>query len=326
MVESPAAAAPSKKEKFLAVVWWGLALGLVAGCTINDISGFDWVHFYYPRGRDFHPTIVANPLWLYFVIAPVTLLPMKAAYAVFLLLNVGMIWLACRLTGVNRLAVLLSFPTLWLLWYGQIDGFVALGVALGLWAVRQEKPIWLGLALLLLLVKPHIGAPLALIYFLWSRSWRALAVAAAVFLLSLVVWRPDWPIIWIRSLLQFANPPAGATITTAGQETNISLFPYGLVAWLVVLLPMPRTERAIAALAATFLSVPYAPTYSLLALLVLPVPWWVYGLSSVPLVMGPSGYWVTTLAPLGCLAWITARQWPVMKATLASGRLFYRAR
>jgi hypothetical protein len=85
------------------------------------------------------------------------------------------------------------------------------------------------------------------------------------------------------------------------------------LAWLVVVLPMSRLERAISVLAATFLSIPYAPTYSLLALLALPVPWWVYVLSSVPLVTGPAGYWVTVFAPLGCLVWIAARRLPAFR-------------
>lgn len=311
---APMIKAPSKIQKFLPVLWWGLALGLVVGCAINTtLSGFDWVRFYYPRAHDFRPEVVANPLWVYFVLAPIAVLPVREAYAVFTLLNVVMIWLSSRLAGVNRFALLLSFPALWLLWFGQLDGFLALGAALGLWAVERRRPAWLGLALLLLLVKPHLGAPLALLYFLWSRDWRALAVCAAGFLLTLLVWRPDWPLIWIKSLLQFARPPAEVTLTTAGQQTNISLYPYGLVAWLVpLLLPLPRADRAIAVVAATFVSVPYAPTYSLLALLVLPVPWWAYVISSVPVVTGPAGYWFTVFAPLGCLAWLLVRYWPAL--------------
>jgi len=310
-VSVSAAEQATAKERRWAIAWWGIALGIVIGCGLNSISGFDWVHFYYPRAHDFAPTSVINPMWIYLVVAPIAYLPIRVGYVVFSLVNVSLIWLGSRLTGVNRFALLLSFPALWVLWYGQLDIFVMLGVALGFWAVQHQKPAWLGVALLLLLVKPHIGGPLAVVYFMWSRNWRTVVVFGAVLLLTLIIWGVEWPIIWIKSLFRVATPPPEATITTAGQWTNISLFPYGLLAWLVVLLPMPRVERATAILSATFLSVPYAATYSLIALLVLPVSWWVYVLSSVPLVLGPNGYWITAFAPLGCLGWIAYKRLPI---------------
>ena len=314
----PAAPQPTAMARRLAIVWWGVALGIVIGCGLNAISGFDWVHFYYPRAHDFAPETVINPLWLYLLIAPLGYLPMRVSYALFSLVNVSLLWLGSRLTGVNRFALLLSFPALWVLWYGQVDILVMFGAALGFWAVQTRRPIWLGVALLLLLIKPHIGAPLAILYFLWLRDWRALAVCGAVLFLTLIIWGFDWPLSWLRSLLQVAAPPPDVALTTAGQQTNISLFPYGLLAWLVMLLPMSRVERAIGTLAATFLSAPYAATYSLITLLVLPAPWWVYLLSSVPLVLGPKGYWLTTFAPLGCLGWLAARRLtPFVKARLA---------
>lgn len=307
------------KGKRLAIVWWGVALGLVIGCALNPISGYDWVNFYYPRGHIFAPEWVVNPLWIYFVLAPIAYLPTRVGYVILSLINVSIIWLGSQLTGVNRFALLLSFPALWVLWYGQIDGFVMLGVTLGLWAVQRHKSVLLGFALLLLLVKPHIGGPLAVLYFLWARNWRVLVTFGIVLLLSMIVWRFDWPAIWVKTLLQIATPPPDATMTTAAQRTNISLYPYGLLSWLVVVLPMPRAERAISVVAATFLSMPYTATYSLIALLVLPVPWWAYLLSSTPLILGPDGYWVTTFVPLGCLGWIAAKRLLIIAKDRASG-------
>jgi hypothetical protein len=284
------------------IIWWALALGLTAGIAANTISGFDWISFYYPRANGDIYASLYNPLWIYLVIKPLALLPLRSSFVVFTLLNVAMLRFGSYLSGANKFWLLLSFPAFWVLWFGQLDGLVMLGAALGFWAVQQKRPVVLGLALALLLVKPHIGGPLALLYLFWSRNWKAPATFAAVVLLSMLMWGEQWPYIWLRNLLLESGRGA-----TAAQETNISLFPYGLLAWLVLLAPLNRPQRAVVVLAATFLSTPYAPIYSLLILLVMPLPWWVYVLSSAPYGLGPTGYKIATLAPVGVLGWIL---WP----------------
>jgi hypothetical protein len=220
------------------------------------------------------------------------------------LLNVSKIRWGSYLRGANKFWLLLSFPAFWGLWVGQLDGLVMLGVALGFWAVQQQRPVVLGLALALLLAKPHIGGPTALLYLYWLRHWKAPATFAAVVLLSMLVWGGQWPYLWLRNL--WLESGGGAT---AAQGTNISLFPYGLLAWrCCCCLWPPAADHAV--LAATFLSTPYAPIYSLLALLVLPLPWWAYALSSAPYILGPTGYRLATLAPLGVLVWIG---WPWLR-------------
>jgi hypothetical protein len=299
------------------VVWWGIGLGIAVGCASSQLSGFDFVTAYYPQARNGGASIISaqevyrNPAWVLFIMTPISWLPVRVAFLVFNLINLGCIWVACRLTGVNRYLVLLSFPALWIFWYGQMDGFVMLGAALGWWAVNAgcdpaRKPYWLGLAFLLLLSKPHLGAPLAAIYFFWSRDWRTLALMGAVFLASLAIWGIGWPAAWLNTLFSLARSyPVGKDVLDL--RSNISLYPYGLMAWLAALIPMPRLEKIITVFSATIVSVPYAPTYSLLSLLVFPIPAWAYIFSSAPVVFGPAGYWITTLAPLGCLAWLSVK-------------------
>jgi hypothetical protein len=281
------------------VVWWALALGLVGGIVANNISGYDWFTFYYHRANHSVHQSIYNPLWLYLIVGPVALLPPKASFAVFTLLNTGLLWLGARLTGANRFLLLFSFPTFWVLWFGQIDALVMTGAALGLWATQQRQPILVGLAIPLLLIKPHIGGPLAILYIIWNFRWQTIATAAGIILLSLLIWGPMWPITWVTNLV--TESARGAT---AAQNTNISLFPYGLAAWLTLAVPMPRVQRAITVLAATFLSLPYAPIYSLITLLVMPLPWWAYLLSSAPYLMGQNGYGIGIFVPLGAITWV----------------------
>lgn len=283
------------KKFLLSTIWWVLGLGIVVGCLINfnkGISGFDWIFFYYPQAQQVSDGTLLNPLWIYFVIKPISLLPLPISYLVFLLLNLGMFWFGSQLAGGNRYLLLISFPAFWMLWFGQLDGFVLFGTALGLAALRSDKPILMGIAILALLVKPHVGAPLALLYFVWLPKRDALLTLLLVFGLSLIVWGWDWPIIWVRNILTIQEK------FYVPQTTNISLFPYGLLAWLAILIPKTPLDRVKVALSATLLSVPYAATYSILPLLVLPQPWWLYLIGSLPFFLGPNGYRLTMLVPI----------------------------
>jgi len=283
------------KDKLFTVIWWVLGIGIVIGCGINfvkGISGFDWIFFYYPQAQQATSDTLINPLWIYFVIGPIARLPLPVSYLVFLLLNLGMFWMGSNLTGGNRYLLLLSFPAFWMLWFGQLDGFVLFGTALGLKALDSKKPILMGIAILLLLVKPHIGAPLAILYFLWLPKRDTLLTVLLVTALSMIVWGWEWPIAWVRNILTIQEE------YYVPQTTNISLFPYGFLAWLALLIAKSPMDRVKVALSATLLSVPYAATYSILPLLVLPLPWWVYVIGSAPFLLGPNGYRLTTLVPI----------------------------
>jgi hypothetical protein len=136
-----------------------------------------------------------------------------------------------------------------------------MGAALG-WLVIQKKlqPAWLGIAMIGLVTKPQAGVGLALLYVWWigrEQGIRPLILAAIVsfagLLLTLLIW-PGWIPLWLDSL---------AILDPAGHFFNAALFPYGLVAIPVALLPrkMPRRRRARMVAAATLLSSPYFASY-----------------------------------------------------------------
>lgn len=283
------------------ILWWGIGIGLVIGCTFNRFSGYDWIVCFRPQALEVNRYLILNPMWTYLPLYPIALLPERLSLASFLMINLIALYLSTRMIKVNRFFLLLSFPCFWIFWYGQLDILVMFGAILGYWSIENKKPILIGLAILLLLIKPHIGGPLALTYIFWSRNWKTMATICVVFLLSLIVWGFQWPLDWINNLLQ-AN-----TEWRQQQNANIGLFPFGLVSWLGLFIKMPRSEKALYISCATIASLSYVGTYSLIILLIFQIPWWAYLLSSTPYFLGQNGYWITSLVPLFVMIWLIIR-------------------
>jgi len=303
------------KDALLRILWWAIAIGIVIGFGINfvnGISGFDWFVFYYPQAHQVDSVRLLNPLWIYFVIWPIAQFPIQVSYVLFLLLNLGMFWVGAEFTKSKRFFLLLSFPVFWILWFGQLDGFVLFGTALGLKALESKKPTLMGIAILLLLVKPHIGGPLAVLFFLWSPKRDTLLTILLALILSMIAWGWEWPLSWVKDMLTIPEE------NYVYQGTNISLYPYGLLAWFALLIPKSPIDKVKVALSATLLSVPYAASYSILPLLVLPLPWWVYILGSAPFIFGSNGYLLTMLVPIVIIFLVI---YPPLKAKYAEYKL-----
>ncbi len=300
-----------KSRNYGAVLWWGIAAGIVSGCVVSfvrGLSGYDWVVFYYPQARGVGVTQFMNPMWACIPLLPIAQLPLPYSYGTFLTLNIVLFWIGTRLTGSKQYLLLLSFPAFWVLWFGQLDGLVLFGVALGIKALelgereregdgtgksdREYGPILMGIAILLVLIKPHIGAPLAAFFLLRSPRRATLLTILGGVILSMAIWGWTWPLAWTRRLLTIKS---GDFVQ---QTTNISLFPYGLLTWLALPAAKSPLDRVKVILSATLLSVPYAAAYSVLPLLVTALPWWAYLLTDFPFVLGSKGYHLVALAPL----------------------------
>jgi len=285
------------------ILWWSLALAIGVGVAALPYSGYDWLYYFYPQLKDGNAVRILNPLWVYLPFLPLQLASWKVAHILFALANVGLIGLAIRLTGAKRYFVILSLQFVNIFWLGQLDILTAFGVGLGYWAVKEKKPHWLGLSFLFLLSKPHIGIFIALFYFLKSRDLRSLIVPAIGLGLSMIVFGVAWPIEWVETLIAEVS---GDRFT--GLPRNISLFPYGLALFALLAVPLSFDRQIIVVVAATMLSTPYAPIYSLIILFVLPIPWWLYLLGSVPYLVGQHAYWTATIVPLLSAAWAIGPQ------------------
>jgi hypothetical protein len=240
----------------LLLAWWIF--------FIVSPSGFD-VHYYYmPAVRGEFD--LYYPYWVRWLIAPLGWLSFPLNYWLWMTALFVLIVLAVRLSRANPWQVLLSFPFVWVLWYGQIEGFVAVGLVLLWWGAQNINYLALGLGFLLTSIKPHIAGPAALLVWSWLPSWRARAkslwLLAPLVLLSFAVFGWDWPLEWLRTV----NRPL---FTDA--YNNSGLFPWlglgAMLLWLPTLvLRLERSERLHAVLATTLLTMPYVPPYSQLVL------------------------------------------------------------
>ncbi|MFQ6101597.1 MAG: glycosyltransferase 87 family protein [Anaerolineae bacterium] len=295
----------------------GIVLALVAFMFVWPETGVDVLVTYGPAGRGeyIEGLLPRNPrfsLWLFWLFAR---LPWKWDYLALMLASIPVLAAAVRWGGGDYRKAFLSFPFVWLLAYGQIDAFVAAGIALAWWALRHEWFWVMGIGLSFAsMLKPQMGIFAALCLWCWSpNKWKPLVIPAVLVALSLLQWGWDWPIKWVRATLE-------QVATLEADWANASPASWlGWWAWLiwlpVLLTPMDRLARLRCVMAATALSLPYFPAYQLLILLVFPVSVAEWALTGLPL-LGGGGYAAAALVPLLVVvvsAWPwaarTARRW-----------------
>jgi hypothetical protein len=127
------------------------------------------------------------PYPLAVLFAPLALLPELLAYAVFVSLNLFLLWKVMRRRSVWAL---LSFPVVYTLFAGQIDLTLALLIPLG-------APWTLALAL----AKPQVGFVVLpwLLVRLDKKGWIKAAASGAAFLALCFLLRPSWLTEWLQS-------------------------------------------------------------------------------------------------------------------------------
>lgn len=280
----------------LRLISLAILLGMTIGVVLLPGSGFDWYAGYALFADD--PFISARPTWIYLLIEPIAHLP--DSFAWFTLLNAIFLAAALLLVDLPHPLLVLTMPAFWVLFYGQIDGWVALGAVLGWRALQRSHPYLLGLSLLLLSSKPHIGLPLALFFMLRGRTWKMLVIPAAVLLVSFIPYG-FWPLAFIQALIR--TPVEAYT----RQTINITLWP-----WSLAILPiltwrwkkMSELAQSAAVLAITCLLAPYSPAYSLITLLFLTHAWPLLALLMLPAWGGwGAARWAGMAFALGALAW-----------------------
>jgi len=151
----------------------------------------------YPGGFD--ETIgYPLPVFVAWLFAPLSNLPFTTAYFLYMAMTAavlaGLLWvLNQQLAAVprveRRLFVVcgaLTLPSLATIVFGQVDLVALAGLLGGYLLLRADRRALAGLALCLVLVKPHLLVGVA-VYLLLRREWRTISVLAAVGLPLLVV-------------------------------------------------------------------------------------------------------------------------------------------
>ncbi|WFE88987.1 glycosyltransferase family 87 protein [Roseibium porphyridii] len=160
--------------------------------------------------------------------SPFALLPYKVAFAAFVGLTTGLLFLACRMiTGKWLLAACLILVPACAnnAFHGQNAALTAALYAFFLIGIERGKFVWAGVALGLLTIKPQLGilAPVALIA---SLNWRSF-VSASVTTLGLaglsvaIVGIGVWVVFWQQA------PVAAAMMELGGVEWGKMVSTYG---------------------------------------------------------------------------------------------------
>lgn len=248
----------------------------------------DYSDYFYPKWID--------PLYNVF-----SFLPKYAAYGILVLLNIAGTYFAARVFKSPAALILISYQSLYNIFYGNITGLVVGGLGI-LWFGLASRKWWLaGIGLLLAGAKYQSGALFAGLLLLyadlpWKEKAKVLVVPLLVSLATLVA-DFKWPLDLVERIM--SAPP--------NTDGSLSLWRWLGPAALIFLIPplvmrIPREERLLLALAAIPLSVPYFQQTDLLGLMVLPTGWLVPLAGNISLtfpLLGHLGLQIAFVVPLG---------------------------
>jgi len=208
--------------------------------------------------------------WIMPVFSFLRLLPVPVGYALWATINLAGVWFAARVIRGNATWALLVYQLLYMLFYGQISGFIAGGLGLAWYGLVKRKWDLAGLGFLIAGAKPQTGLMAGGLLWLlvpqaWKHKLRVLVVPLIGVVLSLLVY-PGWPLQIVEEWLRI-QPNDFASIT---------LWRWIGPAGLLLLLPpllfnLPWQRRYIALVCACTLGFPYFQQADLLILYALPV-------------------------------------------------------
>jgi hypothetical protein len=168
-------------------------------------------------GRGFNPQPFISPPPLAWLVTPLLLLPFQAALVVWtLLLLAALVWTWYLLAPPGRfvraahLVLLLGvFPVAFGIMVGQPGAWVAAAVASAWWLIKHDHPVWAGLVLSLIILKPQLAllVPLCLLVSGHARTFGAWLVASLfIGLVTLAVLGPGGLALYRDVLAQTSTP------------------------------------------------------------------------------------------------------------------------
>jgi hypothetical protein len=270
------------------------------------VGGKDWVDAFRSGARGDYSQVV-TPYWSLFLSYLPARLSEPFGYSVWIAIGAFLVLVTANLFESPMLMLLFSYQMNWVLFYGQVDPYVIFGIGLGYYGVKRSKPLLIGIAISLLLIKPQIGILLAIYYFFSSPSkWKTFLVGSIPILASLLIW-PGWPErLYLEQLTSFMDrPPQDWTNTSLGLPLWIGM----ILSVLFLSLPLRIKDKIPVLIATNLLVSPYSTIYSQLSLLSLGLPKAFYLWGFVPwvvaILLGPFGNWRWAfLFPLSAILYI----------------------
>jgi hypothetical protein len=253
-------------------------------------------------------TWTLNPLWQNWFMAPFVTMPGRWGYLAFMAFTLGATIWAAYLFGGRPVLVVLSSHMAWILWWGQLEGWAALGLVLGYYALQNRTWLLMWVALMMATFKPQASLiPVATLWWWLGREkWKAAAAMVATLIVTVIVWGP-WPWWYWQALSNFVGD---RHYDNWNASIGLIALPLFIPALLV---PLTRQQRLIALTATACLAITYMPYYSTILLLCMAVPWWAYifGFTGyLVFFLGPLGWNIVALLPASLLVWI---YWPIAR-------------
>jgi len=247
----------------------GFAFIFLWNMSHYNIGAVDIIHSYLPAGSGDY-TEFRYHYWIVPIFRILAKLPFLLGYGIWMVLNIIGVFIATRIFGGNPILSLASYQLLYVLYYGQITGLLAFGLALAWWAMSNKRWYLAGTGFLIAATKPQVGLILGLMLLLladvsWKERAKILIFPTAISFLTLIIW-PNWPLTVLLTLID--NP-----LNTNG---NISLWqwigPWSLLLFLpAIFLPLKAKEKIFLNFSAFMLSFPYFQHTGLLILFCFPV-------------------------------------------------------
>jgi hypothetical protein len=286
----------------------GVAAGMIVAMALLPDTGTDVLEFYIPLGTGELDNVYYPP-WARPLFELLAALPFRVAYAALMAVSLLGLIVATRVFDGRLPFVLLTYQFFTLVYFGQVDALVVLGLAAGWWGLQQKNPWVAGVGLYLASLKPQTSLPAMLLLWWWfdgPGKIKSLIPPALVLLLSF--WRYGW---WLP---QWLNPPQRYELIRHG---SIALWeflgPWVLLLWIPALLArLPRKEKLLLFLAAAPLTMPYYQHKALLSVQVFPIGWvaWLGNIGYLAPIFGPEIVeWIVVL-PLIVYGRYVYKGWP----------------
>ncbi|HEX9373908.1 MAG TPA: glycosyltransferase family 87 protein [Roseiflexaceae bacterium] len=225
----------------LLALWCLLGVWVFGTTTVDSVSLYDFVVIHAagraalaggdPYSREFiaslhadpHGTGYAYPLASLWVLLPFLPFPIALAATLWVSVSIAGLVALAPLMGSQMprwvwLAPLLFYPSLYALKITQWAPIQMALLACSLWLYRRGASFWAGFLLPLVTVKPTTGLPLLVLGVVMCaadrRWWTGAILGGLIWYGAPLLLQPDWPLRWLATLRDYADPVAGQFLVT----------------------------------------------------------------------------------------------------------------